>query len=230
LNRIAYIDESGSLPDPAQPFIVVAALIVAETDVSRLRAVLPRIRKRLNQRRKRGRHVTAEFKFEYLARQGEWETIARVLNAIQKLPCQLVIVQIDKGTKSIKDDSLNYALLLSETVRLCRERDSQIQFVFDRHYLVSQFHKMQSVNHLLARLLGASLDILHEDSQDRSYPGLGLVDFVAGAARFLARADVNQSAYLALKPSMDALATRVVQEKKIAWSELKTYGLELLRK
>ena len=230
MNSIGFLDESGSLPDPTQSLIVVAALIVAETDVGLLRPVLPRIRKRLNQRRKRGKRVTAEFKFEHLASHGELKTIARVLDAIRQLPCQLVIVQIEKGAREIEDDPLDYAILISETVRKCHEYDPHLQFVFDRHYLVSQFDKMQMVNHTLARLLGEPLDILHKDSQDRAYPGLGLVDFVAGTSRFLARADVDLSAYLTLKSSMATLTEKVVQEERIAWVDLKARSMEMLRK
>ena len=225
---IAYLDESGSLPDKSQPIIVIAALVVAEGDVD-LRPILPRIRKRLNQRRKRGKKITEEFKFEMLCGHSEFQVIRQVLGAIRRLPCKLVIVQVDKGSKEIADDPLNYAILISETVRLCHEHFSRCQFVFDRHYLASQFDKMQTVNHTLAQLLGEPLDILHKDSQDRAYPGLGLVDFVAGAARFLATANVEHKGYALLEEGMRALDDIVLQRKIVVWTDVKASSMERLR-
>ncbi len=229
MNSIAFLDESGSLPDPTQPLIVVAALIVAETDVGLLRPVLSRIRKRLNQQRKRGKKITAEFKFETLLGRGEFQSIARVLAAIQRLPCKLVIVQVEKSRQAIKDDPANYAILISETVRLCYEHDLRIQFVFDRHYLASQFDRMQTVNHTLAQLVGAPLDILHKDSQERAYPGLGLVDFVAGASRLCATTNPEQAAHLVIQPSLDALTDRIMCQKAVQWTNLKAGSVEKLR-
>lgn len=218
---IARLDESGSLPDPAQPVVVVAALVVEATALGSLRPVLPRIRKRLNQRRKRGKKVTEEFKFETLCGHREFRTVGRVLAAIRRSSCKRVIVRVNKGNREIQDDPINYAILIGETVRRCRNNFPHVQFVFDRHYLASEFDKMQTVNHTLAQLVGEPLDILHKDSQDRAYPGLGLVDFVAGTVRFLATAHAHQAGYLALKQGMDALADVIVQEETIDWPDLK---------
>jgi|GEM_PF-3569194 len=222
---IAYLDESGSLPDQSQPVIVIAALVVAEGDVDLLRPILPRIRKRLNQHRKRGKKITEEFKFELLCGHSEFQVI-QVLGAIRRLPCKLVIVPVDKGDKEIADNPLNYAILISETVRLCHEHFPRCQFVFDRHYLASQFDKMQTVNHILAPLLGEPLDILHKDSQDRPYPGLGLVDFVAGTARFLATANAEHEGYALLQEGTCALEDIALRRKIVAWTGVKASSME----
>jgi len=145
------------------------------------------------------------------------------------LPCKLVVVRVDKGGKEIADDPLNYAILISETVRLCHEHFPQCQFVFDRHYLASQFDKMQTVNHALAQLLGEPLDILHKDSQDRAYPGLGLVDFVAGTARFLATANAEHEGYALLEEGTRALEDIALRRKIVAWTDVKASSMERLR-
>jgi len=218
---LAYLDESGSLVDARQDIIVAAALVVREQDVPSLRPILPCLRRKLNQQRKRDKKISGEFKFEVLHGRQEFAAIKEVLLAISKLPCHLVVVSVQKGQKVIEDSPLNYAVLLTETVRLCRQHYPKAQYIFDRHYIVSQFDKMQRVNHTLAQILGEPLDVLHEDSQNPDYPGLGLVDFVAGAWRFLTQADEAAPGYEPIREGREALRGLVLEDKAVNWEELK---------
>jgi hypothetical protein len=64
LNPAIYIDESGNLTDPNDPFVVVAALVAEQRDV-KLRRIISKERRRLRMakgKRKKERKVT-EFKF-----------------------------------------------------------------------------------------------------------------------------------------------------------------------
>ena len=63
-NPVIYIDESGNLTDPNDPFVVVAALVAEQHDV-KLRRIISKERRRLRMakgKRKKERKVT-EFKF-----------------------------------------------------------------------------------------------------------------------------------------------------------------------
>ncbi len=150
MNYIAHIDESGSLPDKSQSVIAVAALTVAEADVDSLRPILLRIQKRINRKRKRGKTFTGEFKFEKLIGQRQFKTIRQVLNAIARLSCSIFIVRVQKDAREIEDTPLNYAVLVSKIIRSCHHHYPETTFVIDRHFLVSQFDKMQTVNHTRA--------------------------------------------------------------------------------
>jgi len=218
---LAYLDESGSLVEARQDIVVVAALVVREQDIPSLRPILPRLRKKLNQQRKRDKKISGEFKFEVLHGRQEFAAIKEVLLAISELPCRLIVVAIQKGQKVIEDSPLNYAVLITETIRLCRQHYPKAQYIFDRHYMVSQFAKMQLVNHTLAQILGEPLDVLHEDSQNPDYPGLGLVDFVAGAWRFLAQAKDTAPGYEPIREGKEALRGLVLENKVANWEELK---------
>ena len=226
---LAYLDESGSLVEARQDVVVVAALVVREQDISSLRPILPRLRKKLNQQRKREKKISGEFKFEVLHGRQEFAAIKEVLLAVSKLPCHLVVVSIQKGQKVIEDNPLNYAILLSETVRLCQQHYAGAQYIFDRHYRVSQFDKMQYMNHTLAQILGGPMDILHEDSQSPDYPGLGLVDFVAGAWRFLAQANETAPGYEPIREGREALRGLVLENEAVSWEELKERYYRSLR-
>lgn len=224
-----YLDESGSLVLETCHIITVAALIVAQKDIDLLRPVLPRIRKKLNQRRKAGKKITQEFKFQTLYGHREFGVIRQVMAAISMLPCHLIIVRVEKGCRIIEDNSLNYAILLSETIRLSKRHYPKAEYIFDRHYPPSQFDKMQHVNHALARILGEPLDILHKDSQDRRYPGLGLVDFVAGVARFVAEAEESAPGYRTLCEGLDLVKGLLLEKGNITWDELAAECHEALR-
>ena len=226
---LAYLDESGSLVDARQDIIVAAALVVREQDVPSLRPILPRLRRKLNQQRKQAKKISGEFKFEVLYGRQEFAATKEVLLAISKLPCRLVVVSVQKGEKAIEDSPLNYAILISEPIRLCQQRYPTAQYIFDRHYRVSQFNKMQRVNHALAQILGGPLDILHEDSQRPDYPGLGLVDFVAGVWRFLAQADESAPGYEPIREGREALRGLVLEDKTVNWEELKGQYYRSLR-
>ncbi len=226
---VLYLDESGSLVLETCRIITVAALIVAQKDIGLLRPVLPRIRKKLNQRRKVGRKINREFKFRTLYGHREFGAIRQVMAAIGQLPCRLVIVRVEKGQQVLADNSLNYAILLSETVRLSKRHYPKAEYIFDRHFPPSQFDKMQHVNHTLAQILGEPLDILHKDSQDRRYPGLGLVDFAAGVARFVAEAEESAPGYRALREGLDLVRGLILEEVDTAWDELAARCYEALR-
>lgn len=223
-----YLDESGSLAQESCRFVTVAALIVAQRDVDRLRYVLPRIRKKLNQRQVANKEVTGEFKFRTLFGRRAFDTIHQVMAVISHLPCRLVIVRVEKGCQIIEDNPLNYAILLSDVIRLSRQHYPKIEYIFDRHYPPSQFHKLQSINHWLAQILGEPLDILHQDSQDPDYAGLGLVDFVAGVARFVAEAEQSAAAYETLRDGLELTRALILKEADVVWDDVATRCYEAL--
>src|SRR3989338_11158371 len=94
-----FIDESGTLADPADRFVVVAA--VASKNAISLVKLIPKARKRLPPKRKLKRErLISEFKFRSVGH----KTKGRILKEISKADLALFVTVVDKERRSVSDN------------------------------------------------------------------------------------------------------------------------------
>lgn len=180
LNPVIYVDESGNLTDPNDPFVVVAALVAEQHDV-RLRRIISKERRRLHmakgKRKKRGK--VAEFKFRSVGDRAR----RRVLERLSKQKVELFLFVLDKGDRIIADTPKNYAELVWQLLAECLKRYPKAPVIIDSHFDLVE--RREAFNAFIAEKAGRPLAITHGDSNLDA--GVGLADFVAGAVLYRCR-------------------------------------------
>ena len=198
-----YIDESGTLPDPKDKVVIVAA--VGVTAAEKIDLLFKQIRKRAAFK-KRG----AEIKF-YKAGEKTKTIFFRFLERENFTICVLVI---DKLGRKIPDTPVNYAalcLLLLQDVANFIKVD---RLVFDRHFV--QQKEIDVFNELIKRQMGNDVSIIHVDR--RQDQRVNVADMVAGSV--LANETGKDAKYFAM------IKSKIVSLKKVNWKEAKKKLIE----
>ena len=197
-----FIDESGTLPDPLDSVVVVAAV---GTDLSRkLSRITTAVRKQIPKKQK----SLPEIKFY---RAGE-QTKKRYLKLLSKQNVQIFLLTIEKHHKTIPDNPTNFALLCWLLLQDCLKHyhpQEITEFVFDRHF--SQDQDRLEFNHILSALLEKQFVFRHVDSQTE--PAINAADMIAGA--FLWKTTGKDIQFF------NIIESKVVSSKKLNWPEAK---------
>lgn len=200
MNKVTvFIDESGTLPDPKDKVIVVAAVGVK---------IPAKIELIIKQVRKKGKFKkpTGEFKFY---RASSKSKIA-FLEKITREKLDIFILIVEKMGRKIPDTPQHFALLcwfLLTGVLIFYPEIREI--IFDRH-----FHKEEDIkrfNHFLGEFLGKLPRIEHVDSQKDKR--VNVADMVAGAV--LAKETGKTKRFYQI------FRKQVISETRINWSEAK---------
>lgn len=198
-NIVVFIDESGTLPDPKDKVIVIAA--VGTKTPERIEKIIKEIRKKTKLKKKSG-----ELKF-YTA--GD-KTKRLFFERIAKEEIDIFILSIDKMGRKIPDTYENYAilcwLLLEDVFEFYKEVR---QIIFDRHF--SKLQDINSFNRLLENLLHRKLKIVHVDSKKDKK--VNVADMIAGAV--LAKETGKEQRFYEL------IQIKIVNERKINWPAAK---------
>ncbi len=196
------IDESGTLPDPKDKVIVIAAVGIDNPTV--LNKLSKSIRKSL---RNKGEAIN-EIKF-YLAGKN---TKVKYLRALSEQNIGIFTLIVEKKGQKIADTPENFAticwLLLEECLLFYKETEIK-EIIFDRHF---HREKDQEVfNQILNKLLRKKLSFIHKDS--KSNPFITASDMIAGSILWN---NTGKSAqfYLLIKD-------KIIIEKRINWKEAK---------
>lgn len=197
-----FIDESGTLPDPKDEVVIVAA--VGTEIPHQLLEVVKSVRKYL----KTTRHATDEIKFY---RSGE-NTKVRFLKALIKKPIELFVLVVEKNKQKISDTPENFAtlcwILLNECL-LFYKKNAVEEIVFDKHFEKERDQKIFNTN--LSLLIGKKLSISHVDSKKDLR--VSAADMVAGSILSF-RTGKSTKFYQLLKK-------KIVAELVINWKEAK---------
>lgn len=197
-----YIDESGTLPDNRDKFIVLAALI--SVDSISLAKILPKFRKKLPKKGTRKKELAVpELKFHYAGS----ITRRKVLENLAKEKLKIYILIVDKLNRKIADTPRNYAKLLKALLRLISKKEEFVTVYVDKHFN-SEFKTTVLQNEIKANF--PKIDILQTDSQIDSR--IDLADFIAGA--FLRKFNLNDMDFT------DIISSKIVEEKLVKWNEL----------
>ena len=180
LNPAIYIDESGNLTDPNDPFVVVAALVAGQYDAT-LRRIISKEKRRLcmaKGRQKKEKKV-AEFKFRSVGDR----TRQRILERLSVQKVELFLSIWEKGDRVIADTPNNYARLVWQLLAECLKRYPKAPVIIDSHFNLVERRKVFDA--FIAEKAGRSVAITHGDSNLDA--GVGLADFVAGAVLYRCR-------------------------------------------
>ena len=198
-NVSIFIDESGTLPDPKDKVIVLAA--VSTENINKIDTLIKQIKKR-----GRYRKITGELKF-YTA--GE-KTKTLFFKRITELEFAIFILVVEKKGRKIKDTPQHFAILCWLLLNDVFSFYSKVETIFlDRHF--SRDEDVLKFNQILHKLLVKTLRVLHVDSKkDRR---INISDMIAGAV--LAKESGKDNRYYEL------IKRKVVSYKKLNWIEVK---------
>lgn len=177
LNPAIYIDESGNLTDPNDPFVVVAALVAEQHNV-KLRRIISKERRRLRMakgKQKKERKVT-EFKFRSVGDR----TRQRILERLSAQKVELFLFVLEKGGRVIADTPRNYARFVWQLLAECLKRHPKAPVIIDSHFDLAE--RREAFDAFIAEKAGRPVTITHGDSNLDA--GVGLADFVAGAVLY----------------------------------------------
>lgn len=195
-----YIDESGTLPDPRDPAVVVAA--VSTQAPKRLKLVAKSIRKRYV------KNHPPEIKFY---RSGD-KTKRKFLEKLANQDVEIFVLIVEKQNQSIGDSPENFGLLcwllLEDCLLYYRSQIKQV--VFDRHF--SRAIDQDKFNQVLTDLLNKPLFPVHVDSQTE--PLVNIADMVAGSVLW-AQTGKDNVFYQIIR-------SKIVSERVIKWKQIKT--------
>lgn len=200
-----YIDESGTLPDPKDKVIVVAA--VGTKSIAKIDELLKKARKNASFKK-----LSGEFKF-YTA--GD-KTKFLFFELLVKQDLIICTLSVEKMGRKIADTPENYAalclLLLTDVLSISQNIK---ELVFDRHF--SRNTDTETFNSIIRKLVGRNMLIKHVKSeQDKR---INVADMVAGA--MLAKeTGKNYRFYKAIK-------SKIASRKRVNWREVKKYLISI---
>lgn len=201
------IDESGTLPDPKDKFVVIAG--VGLEKIKEARNLISQILKSLRQRKIRIKEV----KFYYAGERSKQQ----ILSGIVLAGFGVFAIVVDKKRRRIADIPENFALLVGELINEINlwQPKRNLTIIIDRH-----FHRRKDeidFNKSLQRNITKDLTytIQHKDSQQNSI--INLADFVAGA--ILAKYNKNTFQFYKI------IKENILLEKIVNWPELKRKSL-----
>lgn len=199
-----FIDESGTLSDPNDKYVVVVA--VASNNPRSLVKIIPKARKRIPPKKKLKRErLVSEFKFRNV---GD-KTKERILEQISKAQVKLFVLICDKENRAVADNPENYAILVGSLLRLCSLKLEKIgRIIVDRHF--NQSDKQTEFNETIWKLMKNEIPIYHTDSLTDSR--VNLADFVAGATlKELRSSDAHFK---------EIIRAKIVKEARTTWRKL----------
>ena len=195
-NITVFIDESGTLPDPKDKVVVIAAV---GTQLSQdLRRLAQKVREKTKIR-------SGEVKFY---RAGE-RTKTIFLKELAKLEVDLFVLAVEKQGQKIPDTPENFAFLCDLLLKECQifYGDRIEKIVFDRHFF--RKHDQEIFNKYLKQFINPKTQIIHIDSQKN--PAVSAADMLAGSFLWQ-QTGKEERFYQLVKPL-------VIVEKRINWKE-----------
>jgi len=198
--KTLFIDESGTLPDPKDKVVIVAA--VGTHSPERIERIMKSVRKR-----GKFKKPTGELKFYTV---GE-KTKKLFFQKIAEEDFDIFVLTVEKLGRAVPDTPEHFAilcgLLLNDVFAFCPKIR---KIVFDRH-----FHKDKDIkkfNQILKQFLKKDLpEISHVDSKRNKK--VNIADMIAGAV--LAK-ETGKNAHF-----YEMFKKKIVSESKINWPEAK---------
>ena len=199
-NNYAFIDESGTLPDPQSPIIVVSAIVTQSPE--RLKKIIQEVRKKGNFRSRSG-----EIKFYTSG----IKTKTSFFEKLTRENIGIFVLVTNKQGRKIVDSPQNFAVLCWLLI------ESIINFypdlkvlVFDRHFYKQSDQNLfsESIYKLVQR---GNLQIYHVNSQEDIR--VNAADMIAGAV-LASETGKGDDYYRVFKG-------KIISETRINWSEAK---------
>ncbi|HVA97102.1 MAG TPA: DUF3800 domain-containing protein [Candidatus Acidoferrales bacterium] len=193
-----FIDESGTLPDPKDKVIVLAAVVPESSIV--MESVTKSLRKIGRLKKQKG-----EIKF-YTA--GEKTKIA-ILETVIQFDIGIFVLVIDKKDRKIPDTPQHFALLcwllISDIINLYKINE----IIFDRHFFKTT--DLEEFDQKLSELTGTKFKVQHVDSEENKK--VNIADMIAGAV--LAKESGKDIRFYTI------IESKITNYKKMNWIETK---------
>lgn len=199
-----FIDESGTLPDKLNRFIVLAG--ISSDNAGALTNLLSKFRQKIpgKGKRKQERKIK-EFKFHYV---GEI-TRKKVLIELVKKNIKIYLLIVDKLGRKIEDSPQNFAKLVVALIKVILTTENIVNEVYiDKHF--NKEGRLKSFQTLLDSIFVNRVKCIQIDSVEDSR--IDLADFVAGA--ILRKYQSNDSVY------SDIISSSITKEVFKKWTEL----------
>lgn len=202
-----FIDESGTLPDPKDKFIVICAVGVKK--IKETENIFSKILNSLRQRKIR----VKEIKFYYAGQSTKRQLLAGIISA----NFEIFALIVDKKDRKIADAPENFALLVADLVNEINlwYRAERINLIIDRHF--QRKVDQDKFNRFLKIKVNKGLEyqIKHIDSQQNFL--VNIADMAAGAILWKYSGKDLQFYNL--------IKENVVVEKIVNWPEIKRKSL-----
>jgi hypothetical protein len=204
-----YVDESGTLPDPNDKFVVMAAVVIPSAKEGH--DIIQRTLSGLRQLRVR----IPELKFYHASH----STKRKFLSAMVAAGFEIFILVVDKKGRKIADSPEHFArLTVSLISEICFSRPATaVNLIMDRHFTgAARTELFNSSFQETAQALKLHVDIRHVDSQEE--PLVNIADMAAGSV-FWKYTGKSREFY-------GIIHDNIVVEKIVSWPELqnRTFG------
>lgn len=202
-----FIDESGTLPDPKDRFIVICGVVVKQ--IKEAENIFSRVLSSLRS----SKTFLKEIKFYHAGR----KTKRRFLSGLVSANFEIFILAVNKKGRKIADSPENYGLLVVDIMNEVSlwYKLERISFVLDKHFYKKtdqdEFHNFLK-NNIENKL---EYTIEHMDSK-KNYL-VNIADMVAGAV--LRRYNREDSEFY------NIIRENIIVEKMISWPEIKKIHL-----
>lgn len=199
-----YVDESGTLPDPHDKFVVLAAVTMLA--VKEGQDIIQRTLVGLRQLKVR----IPELKFYHASK----ATKRKFLSAMVAAGFGIFVLVVDKKGRKIADSPEHFALLTANLLsEICLLRPvTEINLVMDRHFTASaQLDAFNNNLQAAAQTLKLHVRVSHVDSQQ--YPLVNIADMAAGSV--LWKYSGKSSEFY------EIIHDSIVVEKIVSWAEIK---------
>jgi len=168
-----YVDESGSLADPRDTIVTLAAIKTLSPES--LRWIIRRVMRDVYQKQPKQK-ASAEFKFYTTTENAR----VAVLEALARERVAIYAVSVFKGAQIIPHIPANYAIMLSQLLRACGvEHEPIAQIALDSPFNTPR--QRAQLTTAVQGVLDLDTELVYVDS--RKSPQVQLADFVAGAVR-----------------------------------------------
>lgn len=199
---VIFIDESGTLPDVTDRYIVLTALVA--DNPAGLEKILPKFRKKIPTKgARRKERKSPEFKFHYV---GDI-TRKRVLEEIATKEIKVYLLIVDKMGRKIKDTPINFGKLVKNLITSLIKKEKPNKIYIDKH-----FGNKANSEDLQAILDSISNQVKFHQVDSTIDSRVDLADFVAGAT--LRKLRVKDETFY------NIISSKITWEKTRKWNKL----------
>ncbi len=197
------IDESGTLPDPKDKFIVICGVLVKQ--IKKAENIFSRVLNSL----KLSKISLSEIKF-YRAGNG---TKKQFLSDMVLADFKMFVLIVDKKERKINDSPENYGILIADIMNeiMLWQKSGEMNFILDKHFCREA--DQNRLNDILKEKIKNKLQykISHVDSEKNCL--VNIADMAAGAV--LRKYNKNDSEFYGI------IKENIIVEKIINWPEIK---------
>jgi len=203
-----YIDESGSLSDPRDTIVTLAA--IKTPSPKPLRWIINRVRRAVRRKQPR-RDTPSEFKFYTTTNSAR----VAVLEALAREQVEVYALSVFKGAQIIPHTPENYGILLCELLRMCgAEHEHVAELGVDIPFNTPQ--QRARLTAIVQNTLDLDVELCYVDSAKSPY--IQLVDFVAGAVR---------AKHMGRDPILyQFIQPRLISDQLVKWKVLRREWME----